>query len=75
MSVPPPSLLLSSKEQSKPELTSPPSTSAPEPVYTVKYRGEVAMKDFTNDRVSPVVKRPKEIVVTVQLPGLVSSLM
>ncbi|CAI7993800.1 Protein kintoun, partial [Geodia barretti] len=62
----------SSKEQSKPELTSPPSTSAPEPVYTVKYRGEVAMEDFTNDRVSPVVKRPKEIVVTVQLPGLTS---
>ena len=33
------------------------------------------MEDFTNDRVSPVVKRPKEIIVTVKLPGLVSNLV
>ena len=48
--------------------------SAPnEPSYTMKYRGEVAMGDYTNERVSHIVKRPKEIVVTVALPGVVSS--
>ena len=61
----------SEKTSKKP--SSPSSSSPPEPVYSVKYRGEVAMEDFTNNRVSPVVKRPKEIVVTVQLPGLVST--
>ena len=42
-----------------------------EPKYSVKYRGEVAMGDYTNDRVSRVIKRPKEIVVIVELPGVV----
>ena len=53
--------------------TSPPSPPSPvEPAYTVKYRGEVAMGDYTNNRVSSVVKRPSDIIITVELPGVVS---
>ncbi len=44
-----------------------------EPKHTVVYRGEFSMQDFTNDRESTLIKRPKELVVTVQLPGVKSS--
>ena len=53
------------------------SKSLTEPQYSVLYRGEVDMLDFAVDIGSEGrrgrEKRPKEIVVTVELPELVSS--
>jgi dynein assembly factor 2 len=43
-----------------------------EPVHTVTHRGEVDMGDYTNSRVSSAVKRPKSLVVRVELPGVKS---
>ena len=42
--------------------------------YTVTHRGELDYQDFTNERTSNAIKRPKELVVTVELPGLVGNL-
>lgn len=41
-----------------------------EPKYTVLHRGEFTMQDFTNDRESTLIKRPKELVVDIELPGV-----
>ena len=55
------------------------SKSSVEPQYNVLYRGEVDMLDFAVDIGSEArrgrEKRPKEIVVTVELPELVSDLV
>jgi dynein assembly factor 2 len=48
-------------------------TSPTEPHYIIKYRGDVSMGDYTNDRISHAIKRPKEIVITVELLGVTSS--
>ena len=44
-----------------------------EPDYSIVHRGEMTMQDFTNERSSSRVKRPKELVVTVHLPGVDSA--
>ena len=44
-----------------------------EPEYTIVHRGEMSMQDFTNERSSSRIKRPKELVVTVHLPGVKSA--
>ena len=44
-----------------------------EPEYSIVHRGEMSMQDFTNDRTSSRIKRPKELVVTVHLPGVDSA--
>lgn len=44
-----------------------------QPKYSVVHRGEFSMQDFTNDRRSTLVKRPKELVVSVEVPGVVSA--
>ena len=46
-------------------------TTKKEPRYTVTHRGEMSMQDFTNARESTRIKRPKELVVAVELPGVV----
>lgn len=46
---------------------------AMEPKYTVLHRGEFTMQDFTNERESTLIKRPKELVVSVELPGVESA--
>ena len=38
------------------------------PKHSVVHRGEFSMQDFTNDRSSTLVKRPKELVVSVEFP-------
>ena len=43
-----------------------------EPKYSVVHRGEFSMQDYTNERCSSLVRRPKELVVEVQLPGVSS---
>jgi len=45
---------------------------ATEPKYSVVHRGEFSMQDYTNERCSSLVRRPKELVVKVQLPGVSS---
>lgn len=44
-----------------------------EPNYTVLHRGEFTMQDFTNDKQSTLIKRPMELVVNVELPGIESA--
>lgn len=44
-----------------------------EPKYTVLHRGEFTIQDFTNSRESTLIKRPKELVVNVELPGVESA--
>jgi dynein assembly factor 2 len=44
-----------------------------QPDYTIVHRGEFSMQDFTNSRESTLVKRPKELVVRVELPGVEST--
>ncbi len=44
-----------------------------EPRYTVTHRGDFSMQDFTNERHSTVVRRPKELVVRVEVPGVKSA--
>lgn len=43
-----------------------------EPRYRITHRGEFTMQDYTNDRVSDSVRRPRELVVSIELPGVVS---
>ena len=42
-----------------------------EPRYHVLHRDDLSMQDFTNSRESTVVRRPRELVVTVELPNVV----
>lgn len=56
------------KSKSKQE-TKPPT----EPKYTVVHRGEFSMQDYTNDRHSTLVRRPKELLVKVEVPGVSSA--
>lgn len=44
-----------------------------EPKYTVVHCGEFTMQDFTNSRESTLIKRPRELVVSVELPGVESA--
>ncbi len=44
-----------------------------EPKYSILHRGEFSMQDFTNERESSRVRRPKELVVSVELPGVESA--
>ena len=44
-----------------------------EPKYSIVHRGEFTMQDFTNSRESTLIKRPKELVVRVELPGVESA--
>lgn len=44
-----------------------------EPKYTLVHRGEFSLQDFTNQRESTRVGRPKELVVGVELPGVESA--
>ena len=57
------------KQQERKEKEKP----ATEPEYTIVHRGEMTMQDFTNERSSSRIRRPKELVVTVQLPGVGSA--
>lgn len=41
-----------------------------EPKYSVLHRGEFSIQDFTCTRESTLVKRPKELVVNIELPGV-----
>ena len=42
-----------------------------EPWYHVVHRDDLSMQDFTNTRESTLVRRPRELVVTVELPKVV----
>ena len=42
-----------------------------EPRYHVLHRDDLSMQDFTNTRESTLVRRPRELVVTVELPKVV----
>ena len=42
-----------------------------QPHYTVTHRGEFSMLDYTNTNESTLIKRPKELLVVVDLPGVV----
>lgn len=44
-----------------------------EPEYTIVHRGGFSMQDFTNERESTRIKRPEQLVVTVNLPGVESA--
>ena len=44
-----------------------------EPEYRIVHRGEMSMQDFTNERSSSRIRRPNELVVTVNLPGVESA--
>jgi dynein assembly factor 2 len=44
-----------------------------EPKYSIVHRGELDYQDFTNERTSNAIKRPKELIVTIELPGLETS--
>lgn len=57
------------KQQEKKQKEKQPS----EPEYSVVHRGEMTMQDFTNERSSSRIKRPKELVVSVHLPGVDSA--
>lgn len=57
------------KQQEKKQKEKQPS----EPEYSIVHRGEMTMQDFTNERSSSRVKRPKELVVSVHLPGVDSA--
>lgn len=57
------------KQQEKKQKEKQPS----EPEYSIIHRGEMTMQDFTNERSSSRVKRPKELVVSVHLPGVDSA--
>lgn len=59
----------SHKKQQKKKAAKLPS----EPEYTIVHRGEFTIQDFTNERESTRIKRPKELVVTVKLPGVKSA--
>ncbi len=43
-----------------------------EPRYNILHSGEFTMQDFTYDRESSQIKRPKKLVVSVELPGVKS---
>ena len=43
-----------------------------EPRYHVLHRDDLSMQDFTNTRDSTLVRRPRELVVTVELPKVVT---
>lgn len=59
----------SNEKRKKEDKDKPPT----EPKYTILHRGEFTMQDFTNDRESTLIKRPKELVVSVELPGVESA--
>ena len=39
--------------------------------YTIIHRGELDIQDYTCERTSKAIKRPKDLVVTIELPGVV----
>ena len=41
-----------------------------EPEYSIVHRGGFSMQDFTNERESTRIKRPEQLMVTVNLPGV-----
>lgn len=45
-----------------------------EPQHTMVYSGEFSMQDFTNERNSSRVKRPRNLIVTIKLPGVKSAI-
>lgn len=57
------------KPSAKEKKLRPPS----EPRYNILHSGEFTMQDFTNDRESSQIKRPKKLVVSVELPGVKSA--
>lgn len=61
------------KQQKKQQDKAITASSPTEPEYTVLHRGEFAMQDYTNSRQSTLIKRPRELVVSVQLPGVESA--
>lgn len=56
-----------------PRTTSPKNKEPTEPKYSVKYRSFIDMQDFRCSRDSGQTPRPKEIVVTIELPLLRSA--
>ena len=69
MKVPYPPLKQDSNKASVNKKKCPPS----EPHYSILHSGEFTMQDFTNDRESSQIKRPKKLVVSIELPGVKSA--